>query len=298
MTRAAPRRLLGLVFFQSLATLATAAEVDVYLLGGQSNMQGIGKLADLPAKIAREPADTFFWTGKAFEPLVVGTTRTSNRPGEFGPEIGLATALPEAGPGRYLVKYAASGMPLHHGWNAAAWVGDEPGAKRRNFYPGEEPDDPNQGTLYREMLTRFRAAITSLRERGDTPVVRGFAWMQGEADAKHERSATDYAASLRRLRDRLAADLSVESLPFVFGQVLPHEPALARFTHRREIRAAMTAADERSGRPEALPRARMVSTDGFGLLSDTVHYDAAGQLALGRAFAAALQAIATEAERR
>ena len=120
--------------------------------------------------------------------------------------------------------------------------------------------------------------------------------MQGEADAKHERSATDYATSLRRLRDRLAADLGVESLPLVFGQVLPHEPAVARFTHRHEIRAAMAAADERSGRPEALPRARMVSTDGFGLLPDTVHYDAGGQVALGRAFAAALLAIGESPE--
>jgi hypothetical protein len=274
-----------------IAAMASAAEVDVYLLGGQSNMQGIGKLADLPSDVPHAPAATFFWNGKAFEPLVVGATRTSNRPGEFGPEIGFATALPPNGRDHYMVKYAASGMPLHHGWNAATWVGDPPGPKRRSFYPGERPADPNQGTLYREMLTRFRAAIAAVKERGDTPAIRGFAWMQGEADAKHERSATEYAASLRRLRDRLAADLGVAALPFVFGQVLPHEPAMDRFTHRREIRAAMAAADEQSGKAEAIPQARMVSTDGFGLLADTVHYDAAGQMALGRAFAAALQSI-------
>lgn len=60
LTRASLRRLLGLVFLQSLASLASAAEVDVYLLGGQSNMQGIGKLAELPADVPRDPADTFF----------------------------------------------------------------------------------------------------------------------------------------------------------------------------------------------------------------------------------------------
>lgn len=270
------------------AAAAGAGDVDVYLFGGQSNMQGIGKIADLPADVTREPPNTFFWTGRTFEPLVVGTTTTSTRVGEFGPEIGFATASPAERP-RYLVKHAASGMPLHHGWNAAAWVGDPPAPKRRNFYPGERPDDPNQGTLYREMLARFRAGIAAVRQRGDTPAVRGFLWMQGEADAKHERSATDYAASLRRLRDRLAADLDLESLPFAFGQVLPHERAMARFTHRREIRAAMAAADGRSGSPTAIPLARMVPTDGFGLLPDTVHYDAAGQLALGRAFAEALR---------
>ncbi len=73
-----------------------------------------------------------------------------------------------------------------------------------------------------------------------------------------------------------------------YGQVLPHEPPLPRFAQRKMIRAAMGAADARSGKPEAIPQARMVSTDGFGLLPDTVQYDAAGQLALGRAFAATL----------
>lgn len=291
MGRTARRLWIASLCLQSLTVLAPAAEVDVYLLAGQSNMQGIGKLADLPADLPRKPPNAFFWSGKAFEPLVVGTTQTSNRPGEFGPEIGLVTALPESGRGRYLVKYAASGMPLHHGWDAATWVGDAPGPKRRTFYPGERPGDPNQGTLYQGMVARFRAAIMALTASGDRPVIRGFVWMQGEADAKHERSATDYAASLRRLRDRLAADLNTESLPFVFGQVLPHEPAMARFTHRREIRAAMAAADERSGGPAAIVDARMISTDGFGLLPDTVHYDSAGQLALGRAFAEALRSI-------
>ena len=277
------------VIAAAMPTASPAGEVDVYLFGGQSNMQGVGTLADLPADVPREPTDTFFWNGRTFEPLVVGTTRTSSRPDEFGPEIGFATA-PAARP-RYLVKYAASGMPLHHGWNGADWVGDPPAPGRRTFYPGERRDDPNQGTLYREMLGRFRSGIAAVKTAGDTPAVRGFLWMQGEADAKHERSAAGYAASLRRLRDRLAEDLGVESLPLAFGQVLPHEPALPRFTHRREIRAAMAAADDRAGGPEAIPVARMVSTDGFGMLPDTVHYNAAGQLALGRAFAAALRSL-------
>ncbi|MBL8820962.1 MAG: hypothetical protein JNJ77_00110 [Planctomycetia bacterium] len=32
----------------------------------------------------------------------------------------------------------------------------------------------------------------------------------------------------------------------------------------------------------------MISTDGFSLMPDTVHYNAAGQLKLGKAFAAAM----------
>ena len=77
-------------------------------------------------------------------------------------------------------------------------------------------------------------------------------------------------------------------MPVAFGQVLPHEPAMERFTHRAEIRAQMAAADARSGKPESIPGVTMVSTDGFPLKPDTVHYDAKGQVMLGEAFAKAL----------
>lgn len=284
-----------------LATFsATGGEVvDVYLLGGQSNMQGLGKIQEVPASHPREWKHLRFWNGKEFEPLHFGQTRTSTRVGEFGPEYGLALGLAAATREVCIVKFHASGMPLHHGWNAGIWRGGAPTPGRVNFHPGKDAADPNQGTLYRNMVARFRGALERLRAEGKSPVVRGLVWMQGEQDAKHETSATSYAASLRLLRERLAADVgAAPEVAFVFGQVLPHEPAMERFTHRTEVRAAMAAADSRSGKPESIPHARMVSTDGLGLLADTVHYNTDGQLRLGRAFADALLAMATERDSR
>jgi hypothetical protein len=140
------------------------------------------------------------------------------------------------------------------------------------------------------MLVEFQSAVRHLRETGHKPLVRGFLWMQGEQDAKHVLSATSYATSLSRLRSRLAVDMGTPTdLPLAFGQVLPYEPAMERFTHRTEIRAGMAAADMDSGQPEAMPRTKMVSTDGFGLAPDTVHYNADGQLRLGRALASAMR---------
>ncbi|WP_309711655.1 sulfatase-like hydrolase/transferase [Armatimonas sp.] len=264
-------------------------QVDVYLLGGQSNMQGIGEIADLPADVPRALPNTLFWTGKAFEPLILGTTKTSARPTEFGPEVGFALGTVTTERPLYLIKYHASGMPLHHGWDGNSWVGGEPAASRRNFYPGERPDDTNTGTLYTEMCRQFQSGLQHLREQGLTPRVCGFVWMQGEQDAKHQDSATAYAASLNRLRRRLTEDMQCATdLPLVFGQVLPHEPPAPRFTHRKELREQMAACDSTSGKPEAMKNTRMVSTDGFSLMPDTVHYDATGQLALGKAFAAAM----------
>lgn len=277
--------------FSTLCLLVATSvrAVDVILLGGQSNMQGIGKVADLPADLPRAIPNTFFWNGKVFEPLVAGATRSSNRVGEFGPEIGLGLGLATAEAPVYLIKNSASGMPLHAGWNAAKWEGPAPGPNRKTFYPGEKSGDPNTGTLYLGMLAAYRAGLEHLKQAGQDPVVKGFVWMQGEADAKNEVSAREYGESLRRLRARLAADLGLPSPPpLVFGQVLPHEPAMERFTHRVEIRQAMAAADERSGLPSTQPGVRMVSTDGFGVLPDTVHYTAEGLLRLGRAFAGEL----------
>lgn len=81
------------------------------------------------------------------------------------------------------------------------------------------------------------------------------------------------------------------STPMIFGQVLPHEPAMARFTHRKEIRDSQLHADESSGHADAIPGVKMVSTAGFPLKPDTVHYTTPGLARMGRAFAEAMLAL-------
>ncbi len=265
-------------------------EVDVYLLGGQSNMQGVGKIADLPKSIPEKIPHAFYWNGSEFEPLVLGETKVSTRVGEFGPEIGFAFEIASSNHPVYLIKYHASGMPLHHGWNGDKWLGGSPAPGRRNFYPGETSTDPSIGTLYANMLKQFQAGVAQLQKQGMTPNLKGVLWMQGEQDSKQEESATSYAFSLRRLRKRIAEDMKTKlDLPLVFGQVLPHDPPLDRFKFRNAIREQMAACDSHSGKPESMVNTIMVSTDGFPLLQDTVHYDAQGQWQLGKAFAEAMK---------
>lgn len=277
--------LLTAVCLTLTTTVLRAEEVDVYLLGGQSNMQGLGVVAELGADESQPPANVFFWNGKVFEPLIPGTTQTSTRKGEFGPELGFAHEIAGLGRPAYLIKYSASGMPLHQGWDGNRWVGGTADKPRTNFFPGMSAEDPASGRLYRAMRDRFQAGIAAIRAAGHTPIVHGFAWMQGEQDSKHEESAGSYAANLGQLRDRLAADLNVQRLPLVFGQVLPYPEPLPRFTHRDLIREQMAAADMDSGQPHALPLVRMISTDHLSLKADTVHYDTQGQWQLGQLMA-------------
>jgi hypothetical protein len=283
-----PRRCAGwLLLLLMLAGSAQAAEVDVYLLAGQSNMQGNAKLADLPEGWLAPVPNCRFYNGKQFVALEPGKTQTSSRPDEFGPELGFARTLVSLDPKRtiYLIKFHRSGQPLHHGWDGNTWVGGEPAPGRRTFYPGESAQDANLGQHYRDLLTTTQAAYHALEAEQLTPRLRAVVWMQGEQDAKHEVSATTYAASLARLKRRIEEDLGAEPVPFVLGQVLPHAPPLARFTHRDEIREQQRRADMRSGAEEAIPGCWLVPTDGMPLQADTVHYNALGQAMLGQALA-------------
>jgi len=232
----------------------------------------------------------WFWNDAAFEPLDPTQTRLGTRAGEFGPELGFAQGLRAAGRNTpvYLIKFYRSGQGLHSGWDGGRWVGPAPGPERATFHPGLGSADPDIGLHYQAWLAQVRAATANLEAQGLRPVLRGVVWMQGEQDSKQELSARGYAANLRRLRTRLCADLGVPEPAWVYGQVLPHEPALPRFTNRQELRSSMAALDARSGTPDATPGMWMVPTEGMPLRDDTVHYDAIGQQRLGLAFAAAM----------
>jgi hypothetical protein len=280
-------------FLLALASVSASepTPVSVYLLGGQSNMQGLGKVAELPAADLAVIPGVFFWNGKTFEPLQVGKTKVSTRAAEFGPEVGFVRGLRAAGVQGdvYLVKHHLSGQPLDAGWNNAHWEGPEPGPKRATFYPGKDAADPNVGLHYLAWQKLNTAAFAALRADGKEPVVKGIAWVQGEADAKHEVSAQRYPATLALLRQRLVSDLKLKAdVPFAYAQVLPAAGDVPRFVARDLLRRRMAEADGASGHTDAVPGLRMVKTDGFSVLADHVHFDTAGQLKLGAALGAAL----------
>ena len=277
----------------ALASLCAAERtpVTVYLLGGQSNMQGLGKVAELPAADLAVVPSVFFWNGKAFEPMQVGKTKLSTRAAEFGPEVGFVRGLRAAGVQGdvYLIKHHLSGQPLDAGWSNTKWEGAEPGPKRATFYPGKDAADPNVGLHFLAWQKMNMAALAALRADGKEPVVKGIAWVQGEADAKHEVSAQRYPATLALLRQRLISDLKLKAdVPFAYAQVLPAAGDVPRFVARDLLRRRMAEADGASGHADAVPGLRMVKTDGFSVVADHVHFDTAGQLKLGAALGAAL----------
>ena len=141
------------------------------------------------------------------------------------------------------------------------------------------------GKHYKRLKTIFTNALADLKKKEVSYNIKGVLWMQGEQDSKHEKSATEYAQCLKRFYEQLQIDLDAKGVPFVFGQVLPHEPAVARFIHRKELRQSQANAVHDSGHKDAIPNVWMVPTEGMPLKKDTVHYNTEGQLMLGTAFA-------------
>ncbi|QDU76660.1 hypothetical protein Pan97_37150 [Bremerella volcania] len=269
------------------SSLASAQEaVDVYILSGQSNMAGSGTKSQLPEKWKTPLPSVQYWDGKQFvdfDPM----TLNLNGGGRFGPEVGFAGTMASLAPAKtiYIVKFALSGQPLHAGFNGGKWMGEEPGPNRGTFYPGTSPEDPNMGNHYKRLRDQFTKAFAALKEAGKNPQLKGIAWMQGEADAKQEISATKYDQSIALLKSRIEEDCQSGPVPLAMGQVLPNIPWMERFTHRNEIRQAQADADMRSGSELAILGVWNVPTDGMPLLPDTVHYDTTGQLMLGTSFA-------------
>ncbi|GAA4439676.1 sialate O-acetylesterase [Bremerella cremea] len=290
---------IGLIFaltaVVSPSTVTAGEPVDVYILSGQSNMAGSGAKVQLPESWQKPLPSVQYWDGKQFVEFAPNSLNL-NGGGRFGPEVGFAGTFASLMPDKkiYVVKFALSGQPLHAGFNGAKWTGETPGPNRGTFYPGISPDDPNMGNHYKRLRDQFTKAFEALKADGKEPQLKGVAWMQGEADAKQEVSATKYDQSIALLKSRIEEDCQSQPVPFVMGEVLPNVPWMERFTHRNEIRAQQAAVDMRSGSDLAIRGVWTVPTDGMPLLADTVHYDTTGQLMLGTSFALGMMEAANQ----
>jgi hypothetical protein len=77
----------------SWVAVSALAEVEVYLLAGQSNMHGLGPLKELPPEGRKTPARVFFWNGNTFVPMVPG--KTTNLPLVYGQVLPYAPSSKE-----------------------------------------------------------------------------------------------------------------------------------------------------------------------------------------------------------
>lgn len=247
---------------------ARADQYEIFLLAGQSNMDGRANANDLKGDLeqyAKPNPDILIrfsagglhrpLTGiQGFQPLQPGFTGATGKAQlpptkTFGPEVSFGPAIATALPGKHvlLIKYVEGGTNLRSDWN-----------------PNEK------GKLYENFIRFVRATQDMLKARGDSGRIRGMLWHQGESDAGQR--AGQYQAALTGLIDRVRGDLGLKELPFVIGQVYDNG------------KRGNVISDEKAT-AKAVSHTGFAEADGLKTGDPGTHFDARSQIELGKRFA-------------
>ena len=251
---------LPLVACLMLPTLAEEDDVSrstfhLYLLIGQSNMAGRGKVAaedKTPHPRVLKLDRKGEWV-PAVDPLHFDKPMAG-----VGPGLAFGRAMAEADPSVRigLIPCACGGSPI------TKW--------QKGEYWGQTRSHP-----YNDMLQRVAIA----RKRG---VLKGVLWHQGESEC-NPTAAPLYAERLNDLVARLRRDLHVPNVPFLAGglsdaKVASGQPAKTVDKALREL-------------PQRVKHAAYVSAKGLGLKKDNVHFNAEAAREFGRRYAKALRKL-------
>ena len=239
--------------------------LDLYILAGQSNMDGYAYASGLPPSLAVGQEDVaLYWSGnRAWTALQPATYAINYGWDCFGPEVTFGRFMADLDPDQpvALIKHAVGGTGLYDYW-----------------YPGTSREDGSQGVGYHDLLATFDAATAELDAEGVAWRVAGLLWMQGESDALADAGiAAAYEGNLTRFIARARADFEAPDMPFVIGKI--HCPTC---TYGDVVRAAEDAVAEADEAVFAF------DTDDLPINADNIHYDAPGQRALGERFAQAM----------
>ncbi len=234
--------------------------LEVYLLAGQSNMDGYGVYSGLPPSWldGREDVQLFWFGWGEFRELAPASYGGA---AYTGPEVSLGWTLADAGRSVALVKHAVGGTNLYSYW-----------------YPGESSADESRGAGWSNLVASMRSAEATLDASGQPWRWAGFAWMQGESDALDATMASAYAENLERLLRRVREETAEPDLPAVLGLIACEDLC----TYLDEVRAAQEAvaeADPYTTTIETLDLARSPY--------DPWHYDGPSTRLLGQRFAQA-----------
>ncbi len=246
----------------AISNLCGAEKTDVVLLAGQSNMAGNAPLADVPAEYKQPPQRVVLLSGGKTQIIGSGST--------FGPEIGFSKALSAARPKQnfLLVKHAKGGTSLA-GW-APKWDKEKLASKY----------DSSAGPLYQTLLDQYHAAIAGKNVR-----LTAILWMQGESDSRYPALGPNYFDNLKTLIEAFRRDLKDPKLPFLMGRVntpadmLDDDKKSIKFRFISNVRAAQEKA------VKEIPNVFLIETDDLPKQKDRIHYDAKGQLEMGKRFA-------------
>lgn len=298
------------------AAEAPPREIEVYILAGQSNAVGFSRL-DQPAhdgsgmnyrELLEEldyhtvvGFDNVYYYGVGDLPATASLPTLELTevkmgqgvdPAHSGPEIGMAKVLFEEGKTAVIMKYAAGGTYL------GDWEGINQSTK--NFGGWASPSTrqewteqglsvhKNCGLLYDRLFELLGKGVEKLRSEGYTPVLKGFAWMQGESDIERRDWAEAYEHNLTNLITDMRADAEklfgepARTVPFVIGKIA-YDFGNRFWSFIDTVRAAEDAVAEKLENVYTVETLDLPIGGGNG--SDDWHFNAEDIYTLGQRFA-------------
>jgi Carbohydrate esterase, sialic acid-specific acetylesterase len=249
--------------------------VRVFILAGQSNMEGHGFVAADPKRNGGRGSLEFLVrdaaTAQRFAPLVdaAGQWRTRDdvwityldrqgpltvgygaRPEMIGPELGFGWVMGDAlQEPVLLIKCAWGGKSLAVDFRPPS-AGKPPYSLGEKVDAALEQDPAIVGKYYRETLALTKAALARIKDlvpgSEGRYVLSGFAWHQGWNDRINDKFNAEYESNMARFIRDMRQDLGVPSLPFVIAETGMNGP---EETHPRalSLMKAQAAVAERPG---------------------------------------------------
>lgn len=195
-------------------SVASKGDILVYLVGGQSNAVGNGYISDLNrSEQLAEYKDVLYYAGgedineNVRNKLLYVTTVNGGQSRftySFGMELGMAKRFTQefedAGTKCAIIKYAKDGSNILKDNDKRDW----------NLY-----DNQGTGAHYSNFIDTVNAGLSALRAEGYNPVIKGFAWLQGESN----HTLSSYRLYLEKIRDQARIDLNAPNMFFVMGEI-------------------------------------------------------------------------------
>jgi hypothetical protein len=246
-----------MIFIVSISSCQNnkARPVKVFLLGGQSNMEGCGKIKNMPDAYKTQPENAVIWdNGKRIWTALGKDSFAEGRDYLFGPEIAFSHQLAKAFPDYTIavIKTAGGGTTLWKHWCA-------------------------EGFMYKRFTTNMENALQQLNDSGAAYEICGMLWMQGETDAEIIEKAKEYEVNLPVLISNVRQLTGKRELPFVMGRIssslLKETPW--NFDHTKIVQKAQENVAAKDN------NVFIINTDSLTTWDDNTHFDATSQIWLG-----------------
>ena len=233
----------------SPAKLPAKDKLHLYLLLGQSNMAGRGKIE--AEDKTPHPRVFMLTTNAEWQVAVEPITHDKPKVLGVGPGLAFGKAMAEKNPevSIGLVPCAVGGTPLSR-WQFG-------------------------GDLYSNAVNRAKLAM-------QVGTIKGVLWHQGESDSGNAKNASTYASRIDEVIADLRAEFKAPDLPFVAGQ-------LGEFLHTRtniDVANLKLVTEAIAKLPTRVSFTGFAASSGLKHKGDGVHFDSAAEREMGRRFAA------------